>query len=300
MKALVGTSIENPATSGILSVVGGSIVTLLKHHIKEMNKKKKESINFQADIVASGLRVPIKKISKGENPYIFNYSLFKELDEFNSPGKLGGLWFIYSSPGSGKSTHIREYIDHVVSRNGHATVLSGISSIEKLRHELSIPVDGQLSAFIPKDTLIAIDQLESCQIGVDTDNFFVSLATESRNDGVFRVVVCVSEPEKADRWLRLNGREKIKDLCSPNVLRWKDFEVDTFIAKRFCRLSSEEKKVLRELALRAGLPGFLVDVADSYGVDRLDIQDSNVMMKLNKSADAYSDMWINFDKVDDL
>ena len=62
---------------------------------------------------------------------------------------------------------------------------------------------------MPKGTLIVIGRLENTTIGEDTDAFFRTLATESRNNDKFRVVACVSETDKSQRWLWLNGRDKV-------------------------------------------------------------------------------------------
>ena len=82
------------------------------------------------------------------------------------------------------------------------------------------------------------------------------MATESRNNDKFRVVACVSEADKSQRWLWLNGREKIKELCPLDVLKWNENDIDEFIAKRFPLLSSDEKKFIRDLAITASLPGY--------------------------------------------
>ena len=66
-----------------------------------------------------------EKIARGENPYVQNLKLFHALDHFIRPDKLRGLRFLYGPQGSGKSTHIREYVSEHVSKGGHGVVLSG-------------------------------------------------------------------------------------------------------------------------------------------------------------------------------
>ena len=147
--------------------------------------------------------------------------------------------------------------------------------------------------------LIVIDQLENTTLGEDTDAFFRALDTESRNNDEFCVVACVSEAGKSQRWLWLNGREKIKKLCPLDVLKWNENDIDEFIAKRFPLLSSDEKKFIRDLAITASLPGFLVDVADTYGVTTIPLENSEERNALIQSVKVYNGAWVKFKAVED-
>ena len=107
-------------------------------------------------------------------------------------------------------------------------------------------------------------------------------------------MACVSEADKSQRWLWLNGREKIKELCPLDVLKWNENDIDEFIAKRFPLLSSDEKKFIRDLAITASLPGFLGDVADTYGVTKIPPENPDVRNALMQSAKVYNGAWVKF------
>lgn len=287
----------------VASGVMGSLFTyrleLFKDSRKKENELNEKSHDFKAGVVAGKLAQKGIKISRGDNPYVKNKKLSHALDQFIRPDKLGGLRILYGPQGSGKSTHIREYVSKHISKGGHGVVLSGTYSMEKLRLELSMPTEGELSTYVPKGTLIVIDQLENTTISEDTDAFFRSLATESRNNDQFRVVACVSETDKSQRWLWLNGRDKIKELCPLDVLKWNESDIDEFIDKRFHLLPSDEKKFLRDLAITASLPGFLVAVADTYGITQIPLKNPVVKNDLIKRANDYNNAWVKFKEVED-
>ena len=284
------------AAVGALFAHGVQLASDLRKKENESNEKSHE---YKAGVVAGKLAQKGITIARGQNPYVKNLKLSHALDQFIRPDKLGGLRFLYGPQGSGKSTHIREYVSEYVSKGGHGVVLSGTYSMEKLRFELSVPTEGELSSHVPKGTLIVIDQLENTTLGEDTDAFFRTLATESRNNDKFRVVACVSETDKSQRWLWLNGRDKIKELCPLDVLKWNENDIDEFIAKRFPLLSSDEKKFIRDLAIAASLPGFLVDVADTYGVTKIPLENPVVRNALIKRAKGYNGAWVKFKAVED-
>ena len=281
---------------GAIFVHGVQLVVDLRKKEIELNEKSHE---YKVGVVAGILSQKRTTITKSQNTYVQNIKLFHALDQFIRPDKLGGLRFLYGPQGSGKSTHIREYVFKHVSKGGYGIVLSGIYSMEKLRLELSVPSEGELSLYVPKGTLIVIDQLENSRLGEDTDVFFRTLATESRNNDKFRVVTCVSETDKSQRWLWLNGRDKVKELCPLEVLKWNENDIDEFIANRFFLLSSDEKKFIRNLAITASLPGFLVDVADTYGVTKIPLENPVIKNDLIKRAKDYNGAWVKFQAVED-
>jgi len=286
----------------IIPIVGQLVLDNRKE--LDLNNRKKENESFQntrefkVGVVAGKLTETGQNIYRGGNPYVKNPQLSHSLKSFTDPSKLGGLRILYGPQGSGKSTHIREYISELISEGGHGIVLTGTSSMEDLRRELHVPIHGELSDYVPKGTLIVIDQVENIKIDNDTDRFFRSLATESRNRNMFRAVVCVSEPDTSLRLLELNGKEKIKDLCSSDVLKWGELEIDEFIDQRFPHMASVEKKFLRGLAIHASLPGFLVSVADEHGVTTIP-GDERRKKELTKRALGYNEAWVKFKKIDE-
>ena len=72
------------------------------------------------------------------------------------------------------------------------------------------------------------------------------------------------------------------------MLKWNENDIDELIAKKFPLLSFDEKKFLRNLAITASLPGFLVDVADTYGVTKIPLENPVVRNALIKRTKGYN------------
>ena len=102
----------------VVTFLGGAALGLRKDEI-ESNEKSHE---YKAGVVAGKLAQKGITIARGQNPYVKNLKLSHALDQFIRPDKLGGLRFLYGPQGSGKSTHIREYVSQHVNKGGHGVV----------------------------------------------------------------------------------------------------------------------------------------------------------------------------------
>ena len=115
---LVGKNVGYAAV-GAFFTYGVQLASDLRKEENESNEKCHE---YKAEVVAGKLSQKGIMIARGENPYVQNPKLSHALDQFIRPDKLGGLRFLYGPQGSGKSTHIREYVSQHVNKGGHGVV----------------------------------------------------------------------------------------------------------------------------------------------------------------------------------
>lgn len=123
----------------------------------------------------------------------------------------------------------------------------------------------------------------------DLHGFVQGLATESVNNKRFSVILVVQDPVLARDLLRFNGGSKIRRIGTPAILKWGRNEVDRYLAitaqapyappppqqqqqqqqlqqeltpvEDTFKLSAEAQlRTIAELATRAAVPGFLVDL----------------------------------------
>lgn len=168
----------------------------------------------------------------------------------------GGMWIFGTPSGTGKSTYLDKCIKKFRAENpGRYVVLfhTGIAILTNggLHAHFGVPQNESLSGYIPQGTIIVIDQVDCFKenISLQTKDYILQLATTSYNSKSFSIIVSVSKPSVMMELLKLNGYEKIRDLCDPLFAKWTDVEARAYVNKLFQSWSEHEKN---ELILACG------------------------------------------------
>lgn len=178
----------------------------------------------------------------------------------------GGVFVLYSILGSGKTTYLSKLAWERRAEGKHAYMFLSVANKRHLYDLLGIEhLHYLLSEILPVGSVLILDQTES-SFGPDAEAMIWELALDSRNSKSFVVIVSVSVLDVANKVLNINGREKIVQLGPETTFKWDAAMIDTFIARSTVlkNRSKNDKKVIRELALRAGTPSFLSSLATDW------------------------------------
>ena len=227
---------------------------------------------------------------------IENCAIDSVVDTSLSKNRYGGLKILYGPEGSGKSTYLRKYVKEYILHGGHAVVFNAPKPAD-VEHYFEVSSVTEIPKVVPPNTLILIDQVENMEMNDGNDAFLRMLAIESRQTDQFRVMMCVSDIKKAEHLMKLNGREKITNLCKSDLLRWSGHQIECFIEIKFKKWTTSDKEKLKLLATKAQCPGFLVTVYDTYG-DNGYPHDVSGVRKIESLADVYRSRWKDFEKLD--
>ena len=279
---------------GVTGFIGGiaAIGNTVMQYKKDIIASQMKSEQFMKDAVKSKFRTVIPVVL-GANPSIPNKKLDLHLESAISPTKLRSLSVVYGPPGVGKSTYLRDFAMRQIRGGRHAVVLVSVTSILELKNLLSIPVNSEISEFIPDGSIIILDQQENIQSSECTDIMYITLALEAWRTGKFHVFVCISKPVAAKRVLNLNGGEKITMVCPSVDLKADKDKLDTFIASRLTTMATDEREELRRLSHHTGVLGILVDAANeldggnALGRQKMDIIKARTM-GIAKSWDEFA------------
>ena len=186
---------------GGIAAIGNAAMQYKKDNDESQDKSEKDAVKKKLGTV-----IPV---DLGVNPSIPHQTLDAQLGRVISPTKLRSLTVTYGPPGVGKSTSLRDFAIKHINSGGYAVVLTSVTSILELKNLLSIPIDGEISNFIPGGSIIILDQQQNIQSSEGTDIKYRALALEARRSGKFHVLVCISKPISAKRVPNLNMGDKI-------------------------------------------------------------------------------------------
>eukprot|EP01138_Halocafeteria_seosinensis_P011682 gb/GECG01011938.1/.p1 GENE.gb/GECG01011938.1/~~gb/GECG01011938.1/.p1 ORF type:complete len:220 (+),score=27.86 gb/GECG01011938.1/:1-660(+) len=174
------------------------------------------------------------------------------------------MFVVYSPTGTGKTTYVHTYLNQWLKANPNKQRYAlWLTSSYSLKSHLHIP-DNSVSRWTPDGSIVVIDAAEAMEWDEKARASLLSLAIESRNTKKYNVIVVVSDREKADTILRLNGNDKVAPLCAPATFQWGAEEVDKFIEDSFKCLTTSDREFLKKEAKGAACPGFLQEMMTHY------------------------------------
>lgn len=163
----------------------------------------------------------------------------------------GGMWIFGTPSGTGKSTYLDKCIKKFRAENPERYVVlfhTGIAILTNggLHAQFGVPLNESLSGYIPQGTIIVIDQVDCFteNLSLQTKDYLLQLATTSYNSKSFSIIVSVSKPSVMMALLKLNGYEKIRDLCDPLFAKWTIIEARAYVNMLFQSWSEDEKEEL--------------------------------------------------------
>ena len=207
--------------------------------------------------------------------------------------EYGGMNVVVSPPGSGKTTYIRQLANEHI-RNGGAVRIFGseLNNMNDFYNSFG-GSDRRLDLFnmLPNRSVIILDQLEHLKpFPLEMENLLLHLACESRRTAECNIIVSLSDPVLANKVLRLNGLDKIKQCGKVCDFQWQNEEIEEFIEKGFNSWSEKQKQEVKKLGLIAQSPIFMHALYTTYHKTGL----SEDLLTLQRSAHMFEEDWAKF------
>mmetsp|Transcript_3301 Transcript_3301/g.4560 ORF Transcript_3301/g.4560 Transcript_3301/m.4560 type:complete len:279 (+) Transcript_3301:123-959(+) len=204
-------------------------VSLLVKDIYEWFKKtdfvRKQSIRSEMQLEVT----LINYLKDGKGYFSPNKNLEDSLmDLFETALCEGGLYVFGSPSHTGKSVYLQEYLNAFRRKRKDKTYIAVVTfsdeeiNMKSFQALLKIPFGRKLSDFLPKGSLIVIDQFNLQHLSEGLKLFFTELATASFNSKDFGVIVSVSSPAVYDDILKCNYGQKIFPACDPKLLQYNE------------------------------------------------------------------------------
>jgi len=241
----------NTATKAFLESCNGSELIIKRKIINNLNNVDE-----------------ITTSSRHEKDIIINRpTLMRVLEEKLNGTEFGGA-FVFDAPmGSGKSTYLKMFLlQEYTKRKGQnfwfKVITSGTEALlnRNVGEILGVPKGCPLSDFLPKNTIIAIDQVDfRFDINQRMQSYIAKLATDSYNSACYKVIFCVSSAMTAAAILACNGYEKITCLCPElTELIWTKYQVEQYTLIMLPHLSNIDRERLLRLAAKCrNSPGLI-------------------------------------------
>jgi hypothetical protein len=244
----------------ILSLVVAAFVGALGKDLYDRSSASRCSRRFRVAFNVRNNRS--KLIELNEYPVIQLHPIERHINAALRESE-GGVWIFGAPEGSGKSTYLDRCIElfRQEPQTRHVCVYQGVNYLRdrNIHLALGVPLIESISDYIPRGTVIVIDQVD-CKVETIDNNvaeYIVELATNSRNSKCYSVVICVSNPDVMLRMLKLNNMEKIKDICHPKFLQWTARETRQYIDEVFLQWSNSDKEKLANACQNSNSPGVL-------------------------------------------
>ena len=227
-------------------------------------------------------------------PLVLKQSLVQDIKSFIK-SNIGGVRVIWGPPGSGKSTALRKVLKNMHDKKQ----IRGAVFIKPPPDASDIPTvwfsndlsDGfgntynpneKLSKFLPKfngiPNVVVLDQLDNAQFGEEMRIFIKTLAEDSSLTKSYIAFAILSDAYKAKMMYDWNSHEKIVLLqgpyAPPTLYQWDTEDVEKWFSKDFLLHPSSsllsapmDQARIKEIAITAGTPGFLVDMMSFVRTD---------------------------------
>jgi hypothetical protein len=222
--------------------------------------------------------------------------------------RCGGVSVLGCPAGSGKSTYIGKYIPVLARENNVGFIFLNVDSDflsqRGLHHHLGIPRTKRISEYIPKGTIIVLDQcdLKFRHIKPEMEQYIVDLATDSRNTRSFHVIICVSNSDVfADMVIRYNNGQKISQLCLPSAIKWTHNQIKNYINASLPNWTTNDREKFAALFNNVESPGPVWDALQIIEVDSLcsyEDLDASIQARICVSLTTLAKSWVEFDKVE--
>ena len=201
-------------------------------------------------------------IMTGASTIIPHDSLTEEI-LFTINDENGGVTVIGAPPGSGKSTYVKDavmrartmYPSLKIKLFGRGTSLL---QLDELHNKFGIPPSRLMSTFLPKGTVIVIDQVDNTPSRLNelSREYIVHLATDSRNSKIYSIILCVSNPETFREILKLNGGDKIKPIFPyMGTMKWNNNQMEQFVSENLSHWTLTDRKLISDMCAPACSPG---------------------------------------------
>jgi hypothetical protein len=287
----------------LISAVIGAIVGALGKEIVECLKLsycgRRCHVQNRINELRSATLIDTKDVSVV--PY---YTIERCIDD-TLEDQDGGVWIFGAPAGSGKTTYLGRQIQIFRSKVPKREIVifpNGISVIrdKKINQLLGVPDSEPLSRYLPDGTVIVLEQFDiSVSLSEETKEYILNLATDSRNSKKYSVIISVSNPETMIDLLKINGGEKVKDICHPNYIKWTSTEVSQYINEMFKDWTNEEKRSLIESCRLSYSPGVLFDAykmkqSRRYSVDDVVKFAENLDMNKSKKWEEFNAILKNY------
>jgi hypothetical protein len=166
---------------------------------------------------------------------------------------------------SGKTVLIVEVMRKVKLNNPEVKIKlfqqgSSLLANRGLHEKFFIPKLEELSNLFPRGTVIIIDQIDIKPDLFDDamQSYIVELATDSRNSGLYSVILSVSNSEVYAKILDLHSGAKIRAMLDdPSVMKWNKGQMKEYIFQSLIDWSTNDKNKLLELYFKAQSPAVL-------------------------------------------
>jgi len=115
------------------------------------------------------------------------------------------------------------------------------------------------------------------------------IALDSRKNKKYVIIVSVSDQEKAQEFLELNGNEKILELGSSTDYRWTQDLMRKFVKQslQYVTWNETHKEKLVELVTKTGAPGFLFYLKELKKPIAVILKNEKILDKEDKYATAW-------------
>eukprot|EP01041_Mallomonas_annulata_P006509 gene6510-13143_t len=227
-------------------------------------------------------------LSNSDNYYLQKTSLGIDI-ESSLVSSCGGVKLIWAPPGAGKTVIVR----HILKELQDANKIRGAffisppdtyrkpsqwfrSSLQDVFGNLLNPSE-KLSDLLPKfdgrPFVFVVDQMDNAPMDNEMRVFMKTLAEDSHLTKSYTVLAICSDASNAKTIWEWNGHEKIILLSdrsgrSPTAYRWEKEDIerwfvgfqDAFPSSLLQGMTSSLRDRVKELAVTAGTPGFLVEM----------------------------------------
>jgi len=278
--------------------LGGFIGGIISNEAKEFVDTLWSSEFYLRRKVLQNMKAS-EPISLGEKFIIQHNSLMDNLFQMIT-GDCFGILVFAAPQGAGKSTFINMVLKKIKSEKSYTKLKlikngSTILLTKGLHSIFQIPSEFSLSDFLPKNSVIIIDQIDFQMdpLPADIRSYLTELATDSSNSGTFKIVLCVSDAKVSRDILECNGGEKIHLICGCKNIPWADHQLADYVTLRLPDISQEHKSKLCELARNChNIPSLVANAAVLS--QRLAWDDGDLWTSLGAHSEKREESWKEF------
>ncbi len=217
----------------------------------------------------------------------------------------GGLFLIGGPRGCGKTTCLSGAI--TMSRARHPeTLILLLHGPEVIRDRgihriLGVPRAQKISEFVPEGCIIVVDQfdLDMTLLTSEVKGYLTELATDSANNPTFRMVLVVSDPDVFGAVMRLNGSEKVQDVCRPRDFKWPTHKVEQVLNNALPSWSLDDRHNLLTALVPSATPQVIRVVLRMVRTSDSPLPPAVVVHSAQQRSLSKAAVWQRFEDVSD-
>lgn len=205
--------------------LGGVIGAIGKELVNSLFKRCEECFGSSHVVQAILSNRSTQLIELDNYPIVENHSIQTFINTILRD-REGGLSILGAPAGSGKSTYVQLAVEKARSDPlfiGDIIILKSKNFLKpgEIQRKIGIDPSTTLTEVLPRYTIIIIDQIDGESLTAEMEEYLLDLTTESRNGKKYSLLLLLSKPVLIDKILRMNGGQKIKEVCDPNHFRLK-------------------------------------------------------------------------------